>query len=62
MKPDLPAAPSALETECPDPGVAANAIVAVAENRTYAACNKRKHRDFSAFYRNVRKRFGGDVS
>ena len=59
IAPDLPDIPARLESECPDPGVAEEAVTAVAENRVYAACNKRKHRDMKSFYRGVRAKLAG---
>ena len=64
IAPQLPDIPPALESECVDPGVGpvtsvGEAVAAVGQNRVYAACNKRKHRDMKGFYRGVQRGFGG---
>ena len=64
IAPDLPDIPPALQAECVDPGVASiatvgDAVTVIGENRVYAACNKRKHRDMKEFYRGVQRRYGG---
>ncbi len=58
IAPQLPDIPPKLRAYCADPGVpdvAAESIIAW--NRTYAACEKRKHRDIATFYDTVRTRF-----
>lgn len=61
IAPVLPDIPPELAKECPDPGVDEDSFVALAENRVYAACSRRKHRDAVLFYRNSRKQLTGPV-
>lgn len=62
VAPDLPELPAELVVECPDPGVrpiatVGNAVTVISENRLYAACSRRKHRDVVGFYQNVRSEY-----
>lgn len=60
VAPNLPPIPANLVTECRDPGVGGiatvgDAVTVLGENRVYAACNLRKHRDMKSFYESVRR-------
>ena len=62
VAPVLPDVPVPLATECGDPGVGevadvAGAVREIGNQRLYAACSKRKHRDIKTFYRGVQTRF-----
>ena len=65
VPPDLPPLPANLETYCEDPGVSSlanldEAVKVVGDTRLYAACEKRKHRDAIAHYKNARKKYRGN--
>lgn len=51
--PELPPLPAELSRECPDPGVATDAVVALAQNRVALAGCRRLHRDTVIFYKGL---------
>lgn len=58
VKPTYPAIPAELTEACRDPGVGSiqtvqEAVTVIGENRVYAACSRRKHRDMVAFHLSV---------
>ena len=64
VAPVLPELPGGLAAECPDPGVGPidtveQVVREIGNQRVYAACSKRKHRDIKLFYRDVKTRFLG---
>lgn len=61
IAPNLPPLPANLKAECRDPGIkgintVGEAVTVLGENRVYAACNLRKHRDTKSFYESVRRK------
>lgn len=61
IPPQLPDVPPPLRQFCVDPGVpdidtVDQAVTVIADNRVYAACERRKHRDLLAHVDNVREK------
>ena len=54
--PVLPDMPATTAAECPEPGVASDAYVALTETRLALAACRRKHHDAVAFYLDVKGR------
>ena len=65
VAPQLPDLPDNLAQPCRDPGVrdvqtVADATSAIADNRRFAACANRQHRDTIRFYEAVRDGLSGN--